>query len=91
MSTLTAGTFAFAMAFGFTSCSDEMESLSDNNTQAPEGAKTELLEAYGLTFQNFINADDVMILDADTTQLSISKAYADKMGITSFVNHPMGI
>ena len=91
MSTLTAGTFAFAMAFGFTSCSDEMESLSDNKTQAPEGAKTELLEAYGLTFQNFINADDVMILDADTTQLSISKAYAEKMGITSFVNHPMGI
>jgi hypothetical protein len=92
MSTLTAGTFAFAMAFGFTSCTDETDSMSDNNnTQAPEGAKTELLEAYGLTFQNFINADDVVILDADTTKLSISKAYADKMGITSFVNHPMGI
>ncbi len=62
MSTLTAGMFAFAMAFGFTSCTDETDSMSDNNnTQAPEGAKTELLEAYGLTFQNFINADDVVI------------------------------
>ena len=90
MSTLTAGTFAFAMAFGFTSCTDEIDNATADD-QVPEGAKTELLEAYGLTFQNFINADDVIILNADTTQLSISKAYADKMGITSFVNHPMGI
>ena len=89
MSTLTAG----FIAFSFSSCSDETESLnaSANDQQAPEGAQTELLEAYGLTFKNFINPDDVLIVDADTTQLSISKAYAEKMGITSFVNHPMGI
>ena len=87
MSIATAVTFTF----GFTSCSDD--NVMDNNAQnqIPEGAHTELLEAYGLTFQNFINADDVIILNADTTQLSISKAYAEKMGITSFVNHPMGI
>jgi len=50
-----------------------------------------MIEAYGLTFHNFIHDDDVTILNADTTQLSISKAYAEKMGIKSFVNHPMGI
>ena len=86
MSTLSVGFFAFSV----TSCTDEIDNASADD-QVPEGAKTELLEAYGLTFQNFINADDVIILTADTTQLSISKAYADKMGITSFVNHPMGI
>lgn len=87
MSIVTAATFTF----GLTACSDDTLDDSAAGTQIPEGAKTELLEAYGLTFQNFINADDVMILNADTTQLSISKAYAEKMGITSFVNHPMGI
>ena len=89
MSILTAGVFTFS----FSSCSDELDAQNAgaNNQQAPDGAKTELLEAYGLTYQNFDNPDDVIIVDADTTQLSISKAYADKMGITSFVNHPMGI
>ena len=86
MNILTAGIFTFA----FTACSDETDNMSDNQ-QAPEGAETALLEAYGLTFENFISENDVIILNADTTQLSISKAYADKMGITSFVNHPMGI
>ena len=87
MSTLTAG----FLAFSITSCTDETDNLAAGSNQAPEGADTALLEAYGLTYQNFISADDVIILNADTTQLSISKAYADKMGITSFVNHPMGI
>lgn len=86
MSTLTAG----IIAFGFASCTDEIDNPNDNQ-DIPEGADTALLEAYGLTFQNFDNADDVVILNADTTQLSISKAYADKMGIKTFVNHPMGI
>lgn len=85
MSIAAAGIFTFS----FSSCSDEIDSPNTgvNDQQAPEGARTELLEAYGLTFENFINEDDVIIIDADTTQLSVSKAYADKMGITSFVNH----
>ncbi len=87
MSILTTGIFAFS----FSSCSDELDAQNADNQQAPEGAKTELLEAYGLTFKNFDNENDVVILNADTTQLSISRAYAEKMGITSFVNHPMGI
>ena len=89
ISIATAGIFAFS----FSSCTDETDSPNTgaNDQQAPEGAQTELLEAYGLTFENFINENDVMFLDADTLQLSVSKAYAEKMGITSFVNHPMGI
>ena len=76
----------------FTACSDDLNELgTNNNDQKPEGAQTALLEAYGLTYENFISNDDVIILDADTTQISISKAYAEKMGITTFVGHPMGI
>lgn len=81
------------IAMSFASCTDEADSINTNadSLSPSEGAKTELLEAYGLTYQNFDKADDVMIVDADTTQLSISKAYAEKMGIKSFVNHPMGV
>ncbi len=35
--------------------------------------------------------EDVTILNADTTEISVSKALADKLGIESFVGHPMGI
>ena len=87
MNILTAGIFAIS----FTACSDDDMNASDDNLKAPESADTALLEALGLTFENFTAESDVIILNADTTQLSISKAYADKMGINSFVNHPMGI
>lgn len=50
-----------------------------------------LFEAYGLTFENFVTANDVQILNNDTTEISVNKALAEKLGITSFVNHPMGI
>ncbi len=81
------------IAMSFASCADEIDSInaSADSQSPPRGAKTELLEAYGLTFHNFTNPDDVTIVDADTTQLSISKAYAEKMGIKSFKGHPMGI
>lgn len=74
----------------FTSCQDD---VIDNgkSTPAPEGAKKALLEAYGLTFENFVTANDVQILNNDTTEISVNKALAEKLGITSFVNHPMGI
>lgn len=76
----------------FTSCSDDLNEIgTGNGSQQPEGAQTALLEAYGLTFENFISESDVTILDADTTQISVSKAYAEKMGIESFVGHSMGI
>lgn len=71
----------------FTSCQDD---VIDNgkSTPAPEGAKKALLEAYGLTFENFVTANDVQILNNDTTEISVNKALAEKLGITSFVNHP---
>ena len=76
----------------FTACSDNLNELgNENDSQQPEDAQTALLEAYGLTFENFITESDVTILDADTTQISVSRAYAEKMGIESFVGHPMGI
>lgn len=86
MNILTAGIFTF----GFTACTDDaLDGEAAHNISA--GADTALLEAYGLSYETFLTADDVIILDADTTQLSVSKAYADQQGITSFVNHPMGI
>ena len=90
---LTAGTVAFAMIFGFTACSDELanESSERQSDEIPAGADTRLLEAYGLMYNDFESDNDVQILNADTTIISVNKAYADKMGITNFVNHPMGI
>ncbi|MCR4582534.1 MAG: hypothetical protein K5764_03145 [Prevotella sp.] len=80
----------FAASFTFTACSDDLQA-DDASTKAPENADTALLEPYGLTFENFITDNDVQILNADTTEIAVSKALAEKLGITTFVNHPMGI
>lgn len=75
-----------------TSCQDDaLDDRSNNNGTAPQGAQTALLEAYGLTYENFVTENDVQILNADTTEISVNKALAEKLGIQSFVNHPMGI
>ena len=91
MSSLTAGIFAF----GFSSCSDDDFESPVNNNAADNAqvASNEdgIRKPYGLVYTDFINSNDVQILNADTTIISVSKAYADKMGITNFVNHPMGI
>lgn len=82
--------FAVSFAVSFTACTDDFmadNDLSGNNTPA----QGELLEAYGLTYQDFENPSDVIILNADTTEISVSKTLADKLGITTFVNHPLGI
>ena len=84
--------FMFAAIFtvSFTACSDD---LMVNDNQSADNAKTqsELFEAYGLTYQDFNSPTDVVILNADTTEISVSKVLADKLGITTFVNHPLGI
>ena len=84
--------FMFAATFvvSFTACSDD---LMVNDNQPADSAKTqgELFEAYGLTYQDFNSPTDVVILNADTTEISVSKDLADKLGISSFVNHPLGI
>ena len=66
--------------------------MADNSQPVtnPESDET-LFEAYGLTYQFFETPSDVIILNADTTEISVSKNLADKLGITSFVNHPLGI
>ena len=87
MSIMTAGLFTFA----FTACSDDLDSNGADGTPASASTGSSAVESYGLTFETFENENDVQILNADTTEISVSKAYADKLGITSFVNHPMGI
>jgi len=92
-SILTAGTFVFAMIFGFTACSDDLadDASERQSDEIPAGADTRLLEAYGLMYNDFESTNDVQILNADTTEIAVSKKLADKLGITSFVGHPMGI
>ena len=72
----------------FTACSDDDDKGDPNVIIA--GENDPLGTPIGLVYTDFITANDV-IHNADTTELSISKAFADKKGITNFVNHPMGI
>ena len=82
--------FAAIFAVSFTACTDDLTADNNQPVNNPE-AQGELLEAYGLTYQDFNSPSDVVILNADTTEISVSKALADKLGITTFVNHPLGI
>lgn len=82
--------FTALFAVSFTACTDDL--MADNNQPADSTeTRGELLEAYGLTYQDFNSPADVIILNADTTEISVSKNLADKLGITTFVNHPLGI
>ena len=90
MSVATTGIFSFS--FVFTSCNDD--DILESGVTPPDMEQEyngPLQEPYGLSFYDFVASDDVTILNADTTQISISKALADKMGIQSFLGHPMGI
>ena len=89
MSIVTAGIITFP--FGFASCSDD---ALDNGTVEPVSAQQgdySNFEPYGLTYHNFDSEDDVQILNADTTEIAVKKSLADKLGITNFENHPLGI
>ena len=76
------------IGFGFCSCT-----ANEDNPATPEQQQHDYskVEAYGLTYHNFDGTDDVKILDADTTEIAVKKSLADKLGIKSFVNHPIGI
>lgn len=76
-----------AIAPVFTACSDDDK--GDPNV-IKAGENDPLGEPIGLVYTDFITENDV-IHNADTTELTISKAFADKKGITNFVNRPMGI
>ena len=41
--------------------------------------------AISLTYHDFTGEDDVIIMDADTTQISVSKDLADKLGIVTLM------
>jgi hypothetical protein len=91
MSIVTAGIFSFS--FALTSCSDDEFTNNVNNTE--EGSDKignyADFEPYGLTYHNFDGEDDVKIMNADTTEIAVKKSLADKLGITNFENHPIGI
>lgn len=93
MNILTAGVFAFTFGITLTACSDDYsdEAKASDNDAVPAGADTRILEAYGLMYTDFETENDVQILNADTTEIAVSKKLADKLGITSFVGHPLGI
>ena len=78
-----------AIAPVFTSCSSDDDDKSDPNV-IKAGENDPLGKPIGLVYTDFLTENDV-VHNADTTELTISKALADKKGITNFVNHPMGI
>ena len=90
MSAATAGIFSFS--FVFTSCNDDdmLDSGIVENVPELDGYYANY-EPYGLTYHNFDSENDVQILDADTTEIAVKKSLADKLGITDFENHPLGI
>ncbi len=91
MNIVTAAIFTFA----FTACSDDLDSM-DSRQMATDDTKEKvsggvLLDPIALNYFDFNTSGDVQILTPDTTQISVSKALADKMGVNSFVDHPMGV
>ena len=80
-----------AAAATFTACSGDKDGTSEKEPDKPDsGEGIKLGEPIGLVYTDFL-ADDDVIHNGDTTELRISKALADKKGITNFVNRPMGI
>ena len=84
---LLLGAAMLAAGMVFTACSDDDK--NDPNVIIA-GENDPLGEPIGLVYTDFLTENDV-IHNADTTELTISKALADKKGITNFVNRPMGI
>ena len=92
MNILTAGVFCFG--FAFTACSDDdllSENLVDNSQEIKAADGEGIKRPVGLVYTDFFTPTDVQILNADTTQIAVSKALADKLGIKDFVSRPMGI
>lgn len=83
MNILTAGIFSFGFVFTACSADDDLsnENPLDNNQVIVADENDAIKQPIALKFDDFITSNDVEILDADTTQIAVSKAYADKMGI----------
>ena len=88
------GIAALSVAWTFTACSDssepEKDPVNDPNVIVA-GENDPLGEPIGIWYTDFRTENDVTITKSDTTELSISKALADSLGIDNFVNRPMGI
>ena len=91
MSILTVG----VISFGFSSCNNEDDLLNQNEAESVSEVKVAdgegIKRPVGLVYTDFITPNDVQILNSDTTEIAVSKALADKLGITDFVSRPMGI
>ena len=73
----------FSFGFVFTACSadDDLsnENPLDNNQVIVAGENDAIKQPIALKYEDFITSYDVEILDADTTQIAVSKAYAAKL------------
>ena len=76
--------FSVLLAMG---CSSD----DDSSTGGQEEQVMTDSTVIALTYHHFIASDDVIIMDADTTKISVSKTLADKLGITHFSGRPMAI
>lgn len=78
--------FSFIMAMAMV----VMTACSDDDSPALE-PKPEDLTPFAMTYVDFITPNDVQILSSDTTTISVSSAYADKMGIKFFKDRAVTI
>ena len=78
-----------AVTVSFTACTDDADLM--NESSEAQVLNSEPKEPVGFIYNDFLTPEDIQILNADTTQISISKELADKKGIDNFVNRPMGI
>ena len=93
MNILTAGIFSLGLAFTSCTADDDLsnETPVDNSQEITASNDEGIKRPVGLVYKDFITSNDVQILNADTTQIAVSKALADKLGINDFVSRPMGI
>lgn len=52
--------------------------------QTPETPDPEDRKPFAMVYEEFITPDDIVINSTDTTSITVSKAYADKIGVTEF-------
>ena len=67
-----------------------MSACKDDDSPVLE-PKPEDLTPFAMTYIDFITPNDVQILSADTTRISVSSAYAKKMGIKFFKDRAVTI
>ena len=79
--TLKFATLLAMAAFALSACTKD----DGEDTRIPETSP------FVMTYDDFISPNDVQIVSSDTTCITVSKAYADKMGIRDFKNRAVTI